>query len=369
MKIVVITSPFGELPPVAIGAVEKLFYLLAGEWVKTGHRVTFVCCGGGDDPRMDYVRLKKYSRTGSTKKDLIWDFLYSVKALWNCPRTDVLLCNTFWTPALAPLFRWKYKKLVYGVHRYPKGQFWLYPCVHAFICVSTAVADELRRQLRSGMRVFVINNPVDTNIFYKCWSCRSRTNEFSIVYAGRVHPEKGVDVLFEAVEQFQHQINDVRVRLKIIGTIDEQKGGGGETYVKRLEHLAPAVNVDWVGEIREPKMLAEQMRRGDCFVYPSIAQKGEAFGVAPLEAMAIGLPTILSDLKCFSDYVEPDVNAIQIKLDGKSVANLKDALMFVCNYPEDMKRISVNAAATALRFSQEKIASKYGKCFLDIVKR
>ena len=129
MKITIITSPFHELPPKAIGAVEKLFYLLAQVWAKRGHDVSFVCCGGGIDEKINYFRIKNYNRTGSTKKDLIWDFIYSVKALWSCPKTEVLLCNTFWTPILAPFFRWKYKKLFYGVHRYPKGQFFLYPFI------------------------------------------------------------------------------------------------------------------------------------------------------------------------------------------------------------------------------------------------
>ena len=368
MKIAIVTSPFGELPPAALGAVEKLFYLLAGEWVKAGCRVTFVCCGGGADARLDYVRLKKYKRTGSTKKDLVWDFLYSAKALWKCPKADILLCNTFWTPVLAPLFRWKYKKLIYGVHRYPKGQFWLYPCVHAFICVSTAVADELRRQLGSGKRVFVISNPIDTNIFHKCWVLSTQRQTFTIVYAGRVHPEKGLDILFEAAQLLQNQIGDVRVVLKIIGTIDVKKGGGGESYVKRLAQLAPAVAVSWQGEMTDAKMLADCMRKGDCFVYPSIAQKGESFGVAPFEAMALGLPTLLSNLKCFADYVEPGVNAIQINMEGNAAVNLKEALRYVWEHSEKMNPLADCAAKTALRFSQEKIAREYVDCFRRVLR-
>ena len=110
MKIAIVTSPFGELPPAALGAVEKLFYLLAGEWVKAGCRVTFVCCGGGADARLDYVRLKKYKRTGSTKKDLVWDLLYSAKALWKCPKADILLCHTICTPVMPRLQRGQQKK-------------------------------------------------------------------------------------------------------------------------------------------------------------------------------------------------------------------------------------------------------------------
>ena len=61
MQVTVITSPFGSLPPVAVGAVEKLFHQLAGEWAKNGHHVSFVCAGGGDNPKIGYVRLKNMS--------------------------------------------------------------------------------------------------------------------------------------------------------------------------------------------------------------------------------------------------------------------------------------------------------------------
>ena len=46
MRIVLIMNPFGELPPNAIGAVEKLFYQLV-DVSSNGvlHEVTFVCAG------------------------------------------------------------------------------------------------------------------------------------------------------------------------------------------------------------------------------------------------------------------------------------------------------------------------------------
>lgn len=364
MRIAVVTSPFGELPPHAIGAVEKLYYLLGGEWKSMGHSVSFVCCGGGDG--MECVRLRKYNRTGSTLKDIFWDFLYSVKALWHCPKTDILLCNTFWAPALAPLFRWKYKKLAYAVHRFPKGQFWLYPFVHCFICVSSAVADELRSQIKRKVNILVINNSIDTDVFRPGLG-RPGSDEFVIVYAGRIHPEKGLHILFEAAEQLSKRAKEDKIRLKIMGTSDKHRGGGGEEYVKELESLAPDIAIDWVGAISDPRRLAEEISDGNCFVYPSVAANGETFGVAPLEAMALGLPTILSNLKCFSDYVEPGVNAIQFSLGKNEIPEALDALLQVKNDPEKMKTLSQNAARTAERFSQKNIASDYIACFRSLL--
>lgn len=357
MKIVVITSPFGVLPPVAIGAVEKLFYLLAGEWVKMGHHVTFVCCGGGDDPRMDYVRLKKYSRTGSTKKDLIWDFLYSVKALWNCPRTDVLLCNTFWTPALAPLFRWKYKKLVYGVHRYPKRQFWLYAGVHSFVCVSSAVAKELMSQLRTTRRITVVVNPIDTRIF-----CGRSDNEVKlgrIIFAGRIHPSKGLEALAKAVSELNKE--GVCAELVLVGASDVAHGGGGDDFVFQLQDMAAPCVVKVLGAIVNPSELAAIERTADVFVYPSEDARGEACPIGPMEAMALGVPTIVSGLACYDDYIQDGINAL--KFQTSDVADLRNKLKLLLTDSFLRKRLSRESEAVGRTYSSEAVAWKYIRLF------
>ena len=369
MRIAVITSPFLELPPVAIGAVEKLFYLLAKEWVRLGHRVSFVCCGGGDDPSIEFVRIKKFCRTGSLKKDIILDFFYSLRALWRCPRADVLVCNTFWTPALAPFFKWKYKKLIFGVHRFPKGQFWLYPFVNAFICVSSAVADELRRQIGNKPNIFVINNPIDTAVFFRREEETTDSGNYTVVFAGRVHPEKGLDLLFEAAELAVSANSRLGLKLKIIGTTDIKRGGGGGEYVQRLVRLAPHVRVEWVDPISDPLKLAETIRSGDCFVYPSVATKGETFGVAPLEAMALGLPTVLTNLPCFNDFVEPKVNALQVEIGENCAASIKGAILYLMANPKEAMKLSESASNTAKRFSPQVTANKYVECFNELLDR
>lgn len=317
MKITVITCPFGALPPNGVGAVEKLFHLLAVEWVKMGHEVCFVCAGGGDNPKIEYRRLKKYNRTGSTKTDLIWDFFYSVKAIWHCPKTDVLLCNTFWTPFLAPLMRWKYKKLVYGVHRFPKRQFFLYPFVHKFICVSTVVANALKRQV-AAERVCVVVNPIDTSVFKPE---PRRIVEGRVLYAGRVHPLKGLRCLAEACRSLAEE--GLVKELVLVGPWETGKGGGGQSFVDELKALAGACPVVLRGAVSNPCELASIERSAEVFVYPSEDALGEACPVAPMEAMALGVPTVVSGLACYDDYV----------LDGE------DAFKFPTSNSKELTRI------------------------------
>ena len=354
VKIAVITSPFGELPPDAIGAVEKLFYLLAGEWAKVGHDVCFICVGGGDNGKIRHVRLKKYRRTGSTKKDLLWDFLYSVKAMLKCPKTDILFCNTFWSPFLAPLFRWKYKRLVYGVHRYPKGQFFLYPFAHGFICVSTAVADALRRELGDDSRIAVINNPIDTDVFSKAAGACAK--DCVVAYAGRIHPEKGLDILFEACERLAC---DVKLSIRLFGAYDVAGGGGGEVYVEHLKSMAPHVLAEFRGAMYDPCALAAALRDCMVFVYPSVADKGEALPVAPLEAMGLGLPVVLSDLACFSDYAVDKENCQMFHRGGYAVEECAAALQSLLSDCDLRVRLGEHAASTAVNFSAGNIARKY----------
>ena len=366
-RITIITCPFGGVPPVAIGAVEKLFYQLAGEWARNGHDVCFVCAGGGDDSRMRFVRLKTYKRTGSTKKDLFWDFLYSVKALWKCPKTDVLVCNTFWTPVFAPLFRWKYKRLVYGVHRYPKGQFWLYMFVHSFMCVSTCVGNALRSELNKygllwrSKKVEVIVNPIDGEIFHKLSG--PLCTEGIVVYAGRVHPAKGILVLANACNVLYAE--GLCRKLLLIGPWESNKGGGGESFVKQIECAVGNCPVELSGAIYEPAKLAELERSASLFVYPSEDEFGEACPVAPLEAMSIGLPTIVSDLRCYDDYAHAGVNSERF-IKG-NCDDLVSKMRRILTHPDEARSLGAVASETAKQFYIPHVAKKYEKKFEEVL--
>lgn len=355
MKITVITSPFGGLPPVAVGAVEKLFHQLAGEWVRNGHRVSFICAGGGDNPKIEYVRLRKYERTGSTKTDLIWDFIYSIKAIWSCPKTDILLCNTFWSPVFAPLMRWKYKKLIYGVHRYPKKQYFLYPFVYKFICVSSAVAEPLKLQIETK-HICVVVNPIDTTVFN---AEPRQAMKGRVLYAGRIHPLKGLHCLAEACGRLFTE--GIVKELVLVGPYEQAKGGGGAEFVNELKSTAAGCPVSAVGAIPDPAELAKIERTADVFVYPSEDDKGEACPVAPMEAMALGVPTIVSGLKCFDEFVRDRENALKFRTG--MVDDLVDRVRMLLTDVEVASRMGHAAAESAKRFSISKVADQYIKEF------
>lgn len=111
----------------------------------------------------------------------------------------------------------------------------------------------------------------------------------AIVYVGRLKRQKGVDVLLSAMDGMERT-------LLIVGDGPDRD---------RLESLASSVDADvrFVGLV-DPSEVTEYLRRGELFVLPSV--RGEGLPNAVLEAMAAGLPAVVTDTGGVADVVEDD---------------------------------------------------------------
>lgn len=363
MQIVIIMGPFGYIPPKGIGAIEKLWYDLALEFIKKGHGVEIVSKkpigfqvsdAGNED--IEHIYIPGYRRGTHLAKDLFFDFIYSFKALFKIKKTDILVMNTFWSPLLCWLFRYKYSVSVYNVARYPKGQFRFYCWTDMFCCVSTAVERALKRQLPDKKdKITVINNPIDTGIY--TYREKETTADLIIMYHGRIHPEKGLDILVLAVGALR--VKYPRINLVFVGVRDIANGGGGEQYVRQLEKMAQG-RITWVDPISDPLLLAETIASCDIYCYPSIAEKGETFGVAPLEAMGIGRPVIVSALDCFKDFIEDRVNGFVFNhRSPDAVKDLELLIEQLIEHPDWRKEIGLEAFRSSRKFSNKHIADQY----------
>ena len=109
----------------------------------------------------------------------------------------------------------------------------------------------------------------------------------TILFSGRIVPIKGVHVLLEAMRLLDQR--QVRAKCKIAGA-----AGFGSArrsrYLRKLEQNCPA-NTEFVGYLGGQK-LAEALRSADVYCAPSVWD--DPFPLAPLEAMASGLPVVAS---------------------------------------------------------------------------
>lgn len=359
MDICIITGPFGCLPPNAIGAVEKLWYDIGNQFRKEGHDVVFVSKRDEDNLQSKgCVYISGYKRTGSLIKDLLLDFIYSFKAINAAPVSDIVVLNTFWTPILYGFYKRKFKRAVYNVARFPKKQMFLYRQIDCLACVSSAVFNALVNQTPSlKAKCCVVANPIDTGIFAISDSYKKSNNEIAIAYSGRVHREKGVEILAAAVAILSRKYS---IRLKIIGVTDIERGGSGKEYVNKINNLARGYTMEWVAPIYNPKDLANKLSECDVFCYPSLAETGETFGVAPLEAMGLGLVPVVSDLDCFKDFIDDGKNGLVFNhRSGKPAVELAEKIEILINNPKLYMKMSAEAILTSRQFSVERITSQY----------
>jgi glycosyltransferase involved in cell wall biosynthesis len=323
MKITIVTGAFLPVPPTMGGAVEKAWFALAQQFARRGHEIVFVSRHVPGMEREEFVDGITHIRVRGfdTPRSLLWlkflDLLYSRRTLSILPQADVIVTNTFWLPLL--LRDARRGKVYVHVGRFPKRQMRLYGRAARLQAPSHSVAEAIKMEApQLSAKVAVIPYPVMTSATKTpppSFAQRGQT----ILFVGRVHPEKGVHLLVEA---FAKKARTVFAdwKLMIVGPVEQKFGGAGEAYAAALKRMAASAEskVIFRGAVFDPAALERKFRSARLFVYPSLAEKGEAFGLAPLEAMAHGCAVLVSNLDCFKDFIRDADNGFVFDHRGAS---------------------------------------------------
>lgn len=362
MKISIVQGAFLPVPALRGGAVEKIWFALGQEFARRGHEVIHysrLCDGLPADETIAGVRHLREAGadTPASLPVLKWqDLLYTRRVARRLTRADVVVTNTFWAPLIfSPP---KHGPLWVHVQRYPKGQMLLYRRAARLQTVSTVIARAIVSQAPSTRpRVCVIANPVPPLV---APASRPERDPNLVLFVGRLHPEKGLELLLQAARIACAAAPALRLRL--VGPWETQFGGGGETFRRRLQELAAPLRhqIEFTGPVFDEAVLAAHFASAAVFVYPSLAAKGEASPVAPLEALARGCPVVTSDLACFDDTIGTGRHARRFAHEAPdAVARLAAVLVDLTTDRTAWPAASAAALARAQRFSVERIADEY----------
>lgn len=307
--------------------------------------------------QLEIVPIKGYLRTKSIYSDIILDLIYTIKAYLKMKPCDILIQNTFWAPVVGRFFKSKYRKAVYNVARKPARHFLLYGAVDQFSCVSNSVQHELNRLIKDSTKSITVNNPVNLSCFtYLRREIPVSNDPIVVGYHGRVHPEKGLDILCKALQLLS---NRYKLEFMIIGPYDIERGGGGQGYVDYLKSLAPDITIKLMGAFSDPDKLNQMLHECHIYCYPSVAS-GETFGVSPLEAMATGAPVIVSALKCFNDFIKDKETGFVFDHEKETPEkDLSKIIELLISNQYIVDRIGVAAYEESKKFSVDMIAIQY----------
>jgi glycosyltransferase involved in cell wall biosynthesis len=374
MRITIVQGAFLPVPPLLGGGVEKMWFGLAPEFVRRGHEVVYISRrfeSLAHEETVDGIHHIRVPAIDAPRSNLLYralDLLYALRVRRILPPADILITNTIWLPVLIRTGR--FGKLCVHVARYPKGQMRLYRHAARLQTVSQAVADAIAAEYPAvASKVKVIPPYLSSDPPLLDAAALAAPREQWILYLGRIHPEKGLDILVRAFAQFVAATGG-DWRLKLVGPASLRMGGGGEAYQEALQAAsAPCQDrVDWLGFVGNGE-LNEICRRSAIFVYPSVAEKGESFGLAPLEAMSQGCVSIVSDLGCFRDFITDGVSGLVFDHRSADPAGALCAQMRRLAGDETLRqRLALAGYAKAREFTKENVATQYVEDFETLIK-
>jgi glycosyltransferase involved in cell wall biosynthesis len=374
LRITILQGAFLPVPPLRGGAVEKMWFELGKQFSQQGHRVCHVSRRFPGLPHEDLIEGVRHVRVQGSDTPAnglylkLLDLLYSLRALRALPPADILITNTFWLPILAAGRLHRLGLIVVDVQRMPKGQMRFYRRAACLRANSSAVAQAIAAeapQLAGLIRT--IPNPLP----FLPPPLADAEREPVILYCGRLHPEKGIALLIEAFRlACERGLSGWTLRL--VGPADTVAGGGGLRWLEGLlaGPQAAGLPVEWLGPIYGERELLQQYQQAALFVYPSLAERGETFGLAPLEAMACGAVPIVSDLACFRDFIIPSVNGLVFNhRSADPAAALAKEILTLAGDPE--RRVAIAEAVLAVRNSHHPatIATEFLRCFEEILQQ
>jgi starch synthase len=213
-------------------------------------------------------------------------------------------------------------------------------------------------------RIARILNPLDLTHWFPTERVEARallgipTNARVAVWHGAVALEKGLDVLVEAWRGLEQARPARDLRLLIIGS------GEDSAKLNALIALAGVRGVVRVDEwVHDRAVLRNYLSSADVFVFPS---RSEGFALAPVEAMACGLPLVASDVSGIPDLLQNGERSggVIVPNGGRDAVALAAALGRLLDDQEVARELGARARENVEnRFSLERVGAQL-KAFL-----
>ncbi len=214
------------------------------------------------------------------------------------------------------------------------------------VATNATIARELIRAGVPEARIERLANGVEVDAI----AARSETplgNPVRLLFVGRLHEQKGADVLLRAFERLSRRRSDLSLQLDLVGDGPRRR---------ELEAIAGQLGIaDRVAFVGETDRVEEYLRAADIFILPS---RAEGISNALLEAMAHALPVVVSRIPGNVDVVSDGANGLLFDVDDP--AALEQTLSKLLTDRALRERLGRSARTTVEReYSLDAVAERY----------
>ena len=255
----------------------------------------------------------------------------------------------------APLRNWI---LFYPIEK------WLSRCTDVIITINHEDYDRAKKKFHAKHVKYIPGVGVDTAKFSQCLINKDEKREklgigkeaFLLLSVGELQERKNQTIVLEALHIMQENGKAGNIVYCVVGegrlksTLENMIYKYGlEDHVKMLGYRA---DVD------------ELCKAADCFIHPSIR---EGLGIAPLEAMASGLPLITANINGIKDYTEDGVTGYCVDpTNAEEIAKAIEKMMrdkefrdrCAGNNKEIVKEFDIHQTEKIMREIYEKVTTR-----------
>ena len=172
-------------------------------------------------------------------------------------------------------------------------------------------------------------------------------------FAGRLTADKGINELLAAYQNISNQSFDTR--LIVMGRMDNKKSLNATLY----ESAKKNSSVIFTGNVDD---VERYYAASDVFVAPSYR---EGFGLVVIEAEAMGLAAIVSDVPGQIDTIQQNITGIKCQV--KNTSSLQQQMLFMIQHPDKRQQMA-NKAVDFVRknFEQRNLFEMLSRKLVDL---
>ena len=168
-----------------------------------------------------------------------------------------------------------------------------------------------------------------------------------VLYVGGVIESKGCLDIIEVAKNFPE------IEFKLIGNIEEKCKFAAEKIS----------NIVLAGTMPHSKII-DEMNEADVFMFLTFFP-GEGFSNSLAEAMAAGLPCIVTDWAANKDMIETDGGSV-VPVHG--IHEAIQALSYMMDKEIRKKQSNFNISKVRLKYADERVQKQYIDCYEELIK-
>jgi alpha-maltose-1-phosphate synthase len=266
---------------------------------------------------------KTFIDAGNSHIDHYWDLISEEHRRWKCE-----------TPPFSPVWLKRARESL------AETDFVLSPS-------SYVTNSFLARGFPAG-RILKNVYPVDLSLFKPDDKPRPKNRPLTIINTGSLSLRKGTPYLLESFRLVQKKFPNARLLLTQI--VQEE--------MKRILPNYADLRIDWALPVPHTQ-LAERLRSADIFVLPSLE---EGLVRTACEAMACGLPVILTPHTGANDFVRPGVSGEVVPIrDPKAIADAVLKWADVITQPDYQPKVTIDTESLSFAHFEDCFLQQLGK--------